>query len=726
MLNRLLTGVLVLAVCSAAFADYASDRNAAMELFRKRTFEEAQAAFMKIAEGDVTDAQKTEALEQAAECALQLKKYDEAMDLAKRVPLDANSKAAQMKILARQRKWKELVEAFKDEKIADWPPAIAGQGFQGRGLAYFSLRNGEAAQTDFTEALKYARSKFGQSDAWLNLGNTYRTLLEDDDQALDAYRKAVALQGESNSWLRYSALLQVATILREQGKFDEAHKALEIKTLPEGVWAGRVRVARGEVFLAEGKTAEAAAAFRAAAATPNIPEGYVRDWTKRAEEVPAAAEQDGTPKNIIILISDGCGYRHIEAANLYQLGTPRGQVYEEFPAQFAVSTFSLNGHGYDPEKAWQDLNYIKTGATDSAAAGTALATGKKTHDGVVGMDGEGARVKNVMERAEELGKSTGVVTSVQFAHATPACFVAHNISRGSYAAIANEMIQASEVDVIMGCGHPEFMNNAVRGYTNNTRDGYDYTYVGGEKTWQALVAETAGSAVDADHNGLMDDAWSLITDREQFKALAAGDTPKRVIGIPQVHTTLQQARGGNGKLAPFEIPPNTQIPTLAEMTSAAINVLDNNERGFVLMIEGGAVDWAAHANQSGRTIEEQIDFNKAVAAVCDWVKQNSRWEETLVIVTADHETGYLCAPAGEKGSLVPADQPLVNKGKGEVPGMAWRSGDHTNQLIPFFAKGVGSTSFASRATRLDPKLGPYLDNTDIAGVIFELLDSSTP
>ncbi len=80
------------------------------------------------------------------------------------------------------------------------------------------------------------------------------------------------------------------------------------------------------------------------------------------------------------------------------------------------------------------------------------------------------------------------------------------------------------------------------------------------------------------------------------------------------------------------------------MTKAALNVLDDDPNGFFIMIEGGAVDWAAHANQSGRLIEEMNDFNKSIEAVIRWIDTNSNWNETLVIITADHETGHLTGP----------------------------------------------------------------------------------
>jgi alkaline phosphatase len=163
-----------------------------------------------------------------------------------------------------------------------------------------------------------------------------------------------------------------------------------------------------------------------------------------------------------------------------------------------------------------------------------------------------------------------------------------------------------------------------------------FKYVGGETTWNDLVAGTAGG--DADGDGIAD-PWTLIEERAEFQALASGPTPKRLVGTAQVYQTLQQGRSGDAFADPYVVPMIESVPTLEEMTRAALNILDDDPDGLFLMIEGGAVDWAAHANQSGRMIEEHMDFDRAVQAVVDWVNANSNWGETLLIVTNDHETG---------------------------------------------------------------------------------------
>jgi alkaline phosphatase len=154
------------------------------------------------------------------------------------------------------------------------------------------------------------------------------------------------------------------------------------------------------------------------------------------------------------------------------------------------------------------------------------------------------------------------------------------------------------------------------------------------------------------------------------------------------------------------------------MAEGALNVLGQDEDGFFLMVEGGAVDWAAHANDTGRLIEEQVSFNEMVGSVVDWVETNSSWDETMVIVTTDHGNGLLLGPDAAE---VPF-QPVQNNGQGELPGVSWHTGNHTNELVPIWAQGQGAEFMAEAATKVDPGLANYayagmgqnyLDNTDV-------------
>jgi alkaline phosphatase len=416
------------------------------------------------------------------------------------------------------------------------------------------------------------------------------------------------------------------------------------------------------------------------------------------------------------MISDGSGFNHSEAASYYRYGENGRLIFNRFFFNYAMSTYaaydegdSCYGNEYDPELAWSAFDYVKGCATDSAAAATAMSTGVKTYGGAIGVDLDGWPLEHALEFAEEMGKATGVVTSVEWSHATPAGFVAHNVSRSNYAEIAQEMVYDSAVDVIMGCGHPWYDADGWPQDTPNT-----FKYVGGEDTWNDLVASTAGG--DADGDGV-DDPWLLIEERAEFQALAKGPTPTRVIGTAQVYQTLQQERGGDGYADPYAVPFIETVPTLAEMTEAALNILDEDPDGLFLMVEGGAIDWASHDNQDGRMIEEQIDFENAVKAVVRWVRKNSNWRETLLIITSDHETGYLTGPGSD-----PTWEPIVNNGAGNLPGMEWHSRSHTNRLVPLFARGRAAWMLRRYADQDDPVYGPYVDNTELAMVIFRAID----
>jgi alkaline phosphatase len=427
------------------------------------------------------------------------------------------------------------------------------------------------------------------------------------------------------------------------------------------------------------------------------------------------------PKNVILMISDGWGYHHIAATDYYQHGKTGSQGYERFPVRVAMSTYPLGG-SYDPARAWSSFDYVKSGATDSAAASTAMSTGTKTFDGAIGVDSAASDLVHAFQVAERSGRATGVVTSVQFSHATPAGFVAHNVTRNDYAGIAHEMIYDTATDVIMGAGHPCFDANGVSNGCTGTAK-----YVGGAETWADLTDANGALGADANGDGRRD-SWRLVQSRDQFASLARGRTPDRVLGVAQVAQTLQQGRTCTATAVnpltgvtactdtAYTVPMTKTVPTLTEMSRAALNVLDNDRDGFALMIEGGAVDWAAHANSLGQLVEEQIEFNAAVEAVVQWIAKNGGWDDNLLVVTGDHECGYLTGVGSD-----PRWMPVLTRGRGAMPLAEFHSGDHTNGLIPLFAKGEGSAQLARSANEYDPRRGSYLDNSEVGATMRRLL-----
>lgn len=444
-------------------------------------------------------------------------------------------------------------------------------------------------------------------------------------------------------------------------------------------------------------------------------------------------------KNVILMVSDGAGFSTWMATDMYQ-GKLGKQVYDQ-PGwiRLGCTTFPLNHSSkptgddkqdrrivYDPTKAWDaaprsakpgfaGYEYLKTTATDSAASGTALATGRKTYNGAINWSNadRSMRGQTIAEIAKTRGKSVGVVASVPWSHATPAALGgAHNRRRGNLAEIANEMLDADWLDVIMGAGNPDYDNDGVPIPVGKRRD---YRYVGGEETWKGLKSGKHG--------------WKLIESKADFEALVSGLTPPKVLGTAQVAATLQERRGSGRTIiaytdvkgaAPPDVPFIPSVPTLATMTKAALNCLDDNPDGFFLMIEGGAVDWANHANRPRRMIEEQTDFVHAVEAVVAWISSHGGWDETLLILTADHDCGLIWGPE----SKTTAFAPIRDRGPGKMPGLLYHSGGHSNSLVPLLARGPGSRRFADLLKGQDERAaavwrfsGRYVDNTDIFTVM---------
>lgn len=394
------------------------------------------------------------------------------------------------------------------------------------------------------------------------------------------------------------------------------------------------------------------------------------------------------------MISDGQGYNTLNAANMY-LGCNYMEQFD-FNVKISMQTYSASNPAgdYNAVKMWGDIKWAGTIPTDSAAAASAMYTGKKHYNDAINRIND-QNTTSIFDLASKRGYATGAITTVEFSHATPAACGAHNRSRENYNEIANEMIFKSGLDVIMGAGHPFYNNDGTQ------RDVPDYTYVGEKNTWEQIVANKANH-------------FTMIETKTDFEQLAKGSlNHDKVIGIIQAATTTQQARPAGAVF-------NTNVPSLATMSAGALNVLNKNTNGFCVMIEGGAVDWANHANQKDRMIEEELDFFAAVKTVTEWVEKNSSWNDTLLIVTADHECGFL---TGEINSLVD----IISNGTGSIPKMAFNLKKHTNSLVPLFAKGKNALMFNNYIAGSD-KIGSdsyfginsrnYIDNT----TIFKVMD----
>lgn len=433
------------------------------------------------------------------------------------------------------------------------------------------------------------------------------------------------------------------------------------------------------------------------------------------------------PKNIIIMISDGMGFNHLLATYFYLYGTADSCIFDKndfislaqatYPAQLRKrEEETVWSRGYDVEMVNNDPRRLMSGATCSGSSATALATGVKTYNGAIGIGIYDDTLVNIVQAAKASNRSAGIVTSVQISHATPAGFVAHNESRSNYAEIASEMLLFADLDVLMGTGNPNYNDNG-RPSCKSTR------FVGGRKIWKQLKQTPPPHIIKHNRRDITltdsegnPNPWTLVQDSIEFASLLKDNPPRRVLGIPKVYATLQQGRKVDDTHSqPFETPFIANLPTLDLMTRGALNILSQNDNGFFLMVEGGAVDWASHSNQSDRMIEEMVDFLDAVESTIAWIENESSWEETMLIVTADHECGFLWGPEGNT-----FHNPIVNAGKGNIPDMKWYSGSHTNSLVPFFAKGRGAELYPFLAGAFDPQHGAFIQNTHIAQVVFLL------
>jgi alkaline phosphatase len=442
-------------------------------------------------------------------------------------------------------------------------------------------------------------------------------------------------------------------------------------------------------------------------------------------------------KNVILMVTDGASWGTWDMASYWEYGALGQQPYDSFPVKLGMTTFPLNtsntpsGTGipqlsYDPAKAWDTTptgnanhfagyEYIKADYTDSAAAGTALATGQKTYNNAINFDDFASPLSSIVQSAKDAGRATGSISSVPFSHATPAALGgAQNISRNNYHAITQQMLDDGLLDVLMGGGHPDYNDNG------QLRASPNYFWIS-ETDWTRVK------------NGETD--WTLITTKAEFEDIAAGtNVPTgKVFGVPEVGATLQYNRSsdpavmGEDNTLPSGIAQIPTVPTLATMTKAALNILGQDEDGMYLHIEGGAIDWAAHANATARIIEEQIDFNNSVKVVVDWVEMNSNWDETLLLVLTDHGNAM---PMGPNSDTI-AFEPIENNGQGVLPGVLWHYGTHTNENTLMFAKGAGSEMLYDYVVGEDFGLveilafndGRYIDNTSVFNVMAAALAS---
>lgn len=318
--------------------------------------------------------------------------------------------------------------------------------------------------------------------------------------------------------------------------------------------------------------------------------------------------------NIILMIGDGMSWAQINATRIW-LGSSYNLTMDELPHLGDIETYSLNAP-----------------VTDSAAAATALATGNRTNNDMLSITPGGKILTTILEAAEGLDKSTGLVTTAVINHATPAAFAAHVDDRSDYEIIAEQELY-QDIEVLLGGG----------------------------MSWFSPYLGTAASL-----------GYHIVENRTEMWASLAEDY---LLGIFEIASMN------------YEYDRDTLIePHIAEMTNATLQILEQNDNGFFLMVEGARIDHAGHDRNINNTIGETLAFDKAVKVAYEYTQQHPR---TLLVVTADHECG---------GLWVNMSNPVLE--------YSFAHTSHTDTPVPVFVYYNGTTTIPTFSHLTD--IGEFL------------------
>ena len=280
--------------------------------------------------------------------------------------------------------------------------------------------------------------------------------------------------------------------------------------------------------------------------------------------------------------------------------------------------------------------------TDSGAAGTALATGHKTNNQMISMTPDGKILETILEAAQQKGMATGLVATSQITHATPAAFGSHVIARSNHYSIASQFLE-HKINVLLGGGKSYFLPKTIPGgKRSDNRNLFE-------------EARSKGYAVVENRNDLLNSNSSYLL----------------------------------GLFANEGLTTKSPEPSLLEMTQKALSILKKDKNGFFLMVEGSQIDWESHDNNQEESIRQMLLFDEAIKEVLDFAEQD---RQTLVILTADHETGGMTINGGSLN--------------GTNVRLGWTTKGHTGVVVPLFAFGPNAQHFTG-----------LLDNTDIPKLI---------
>ena len=357
---------------------------------------------------------------------------------------------------------------------------------------------------------------------------------------------------------------------------------------------------------------------------------------------------DETPKYVFLFIGDGMGFSQVAAAESY-LSYKAGKLGGE---QVRFTTFPVHGSAAS--------HSANKRVTDSSAAGTAISTGVKTNNSMLGVDPDGNRLKSMSYDFQEMGYNIGIISSVPINHATPASFYARNASRYTYYDIVAEL-PSSGFQYFAGSGIIE--------------------YFGKENDKENIVTVL-------ERNGL-----NVCFDKNEIEE-ALKNNDNMLVCQPYNRDTEPSNYEAGGVMPEGHI-------LLSEMLEIGMKRLGSKEP-FFIMCEGGEIDWAAHANKTMPMVNAVLEFDKAIEIAYQFYLEHA--DETLIIITADHATGGIAMNSQpdwktmEEGWAeagfnldIPANREINKKCK-----IAWTTTGHTGEPVPVYAIGKGAEKFSGR------------------------------
>lgn len=374
-------------------------------------------------------------------------------------------------------------------------------------------------------------------------------------------------------------------------------------------------------------------------------------------------EEYSRPKYIFLFIGDGMGSTNVsltESYLSYKAGKIGGEqlTFTKFPVLGAADTYSANKH-----------------ITCSSAAGTAISCGIKTNNKYLGVDPQGNPAENISEKLKKDSYKIGIITSVPINHATPAAFYAHNKNRNDYYNIS-KTIPETEYEFFGGNGFLDY-----------------YGEDGGK---QAITGY------------LTDNGSTICFGKEEYEA--------KKKDAQQIIYCQPGSKDKNASDYSSENNSNKNC-SLSEMTEMCLDFLGNGSEPFFIMCEGGEIDWKSHANRTYGMVKDIIEFDKAVSIAYDFYTKYP--DETLIIVTADHETGGATLGGfddSKRGASIKwniienAKEKRLNDKENAVlnddANIGWATKGHAGGPVPVYAIGKGAEKFAGR-----------IDNTDISKYI---------